>query len=727
MPRSITEHVHNLTRTYHWIASHLLHANASDSHEAENTRPLTISFEGAMLCETCSSVFEKAFKYDCVGFFPRLSHHVTFAGLMAAAQGCCYICFNILEQLQDELYDPSTLTMDDDGALFTWEGTSATFGCSAWVSIYLSPMDSQPRPRLKNWSFTAVHASLMEESFDFNFFDTKSNLVVAKHKFYDTVAPTSGSPLVGRLARHWYEHCRDSHASCSRTAVSDKWYPPRMLDVRTTPPRIVLEKDICHGYDFAALSHCWGQKKFLTLTHERLEDFQRNGIALNDLPQNFRDAIVACRGVGIPYLWIDSLCIFQSGDGSYEDWTRHVKSMKRIYAESDLCISTAAAPDATQSCFRERDVRLVEPTVVISGGEPHIVHYSDHALQGFRKLPIASRAWALQERLLSNRILTYGHHQAYYECVECDTKNVCETFPTGIDGICSTRGPFSLPQVPDDASFNLDHYHAWLDSLELYSERQLTRSNDDKFAAFSGIVEHMHKVFSESAYIAGFFAFELPISLLWQVRTAPKSRLTGDHLLYRAPSWSWAATDVPIQCCGHWTSYPYNYTEPITSTARFPLVASLAKYDVQLVDPETPFSQLSYVEITLRASLLPLRWYRRQQSQGLAATTYQLAGTDYDGSHIFSLFHFDSIEDYEEKQDDVFFLPVLVTRSSPDLANSLIVRVASSGRQQQSGSQKEEDVQELRTTYKRIGVANIQDDELYDRLLAVPEQDVVLV
>jgi hypothetical protein len=548
--------------------------------------------------------------------------------------------------------------------------------------------------------------------FDFRFSGLETNVIHARHRTYEMITPTTGSSSVGELAKHWYQQCRGGHVACCHPTRSPKWYPPRLIDVRTLPTKVVLRQDVCYGSDFAALSHCWGKERFLTLSQDRLAQFQLHGIPHDDLPVNFRDAIVACRALGIPYLWIDSLCIFQSGDASFKDWAEHVKIMKRIYSESDVCISTAAAASATQSCFRERDVRVVEPAVVMLHNEPHLLVNFDHATRGFRDAAIASRAWVLQERLLSRRILTYGRHQIHWECTETQDHNVCETFPAGIEASCDYRGPFSLPSIPVDVVGALKCYQYWLDAINLYSECQLTRADEDKFAAIAGIAEHMQTVFSGSLYIAGFFEFELPMSLLWHVRhlTRPDCRPQQDRLLYRAPSWSWAALDAPVRC------YSPNHAPSIQ-------FASLKCYTLELMESDNPFSQLLWADITIHAPRLSLRWQKQQGINGRDTTVYRLSEFEYHHNDGVPTFHFDSLQDCLEKQEDVSFLPIV---GDGHVTYGLIVRPVPACHQTR-GRMREEEEQDCAPRYRRIGMATIYDDSISDKAETAPKRDTVLI
>lgn len=118
------------------------------------------------------------------------------------------------------------------------------------------------------------------------------------------------------------------------------------------PVELALGKQLDTGTEYAVLSHCWGLIPFMTLTQERPSYFMQDGIAEEILLANFLDAIWMCRQLQIRYLWIDSLCIIQSGDGSVVDWEEHVRLMGRIYSNSDLCIATAAAAGATDTSLK---------------------------------------------------------------------------------------------------------------------------------------------------------------------------------------------------------------------------------------------------------------------------------------------------------------------------------------------------------------------------------------
>jgi hypothetical protein len=664
-----------------------------------------------MLCETCLLMFRN-FADNTANGSRRQNHHPSITSLSAAAKNGCYICFRVFEDLRDAVAEHDAQHTDDQEPLLMWSahGSESSDTQSPSLKIIRSPKIDT----LDSWFFWAIPATHREDFFGFEFSGGKDAIQV-RHRLYETIASTTGSPSVGELAKNWYRQCRQNHVACRRPTASRKWYPPRLLDVRTLPTKVVLREDVPYGSEFAALSHCWGRERFLTLNRDLLADFRLKGIPHDALPENFRNAIAACRALDIPYIWIDSLCIFQSGDGSYEDWAEHVKIMGRVYAESDVCVSTAAAAGATQSCLRERDVRLIEPAVVNLYSEPHILVAFDHPTRGFRDTPIASRAWCFQERLLPKRILTYGQQGIRWECIESEELNVCETFPSGVEARCSARGPFALPPFSVATTPDPKTYQDWIKLIELYSECQLTRADEDKFAAFSGIAEHMQNVFNGSPYIAGFFAFELPISLLWHVRhsTQPTNRPAQDCLLYRAPTWSWAAADAPVKC------YNLSFAMITGPIAKY---ASLIDHVVRLKEPDNPFSQLLWAGISLCAPLLSLRWQKGQIINGHQGTLYRVSALNY--TDIAS-FHFDSLEDSEVSQEGVSFMPI---HGDHCVTSGLIVRLVPPGHQIYRRTQDEgEEEQECEPTWRRIGMADMYDENISDHVRSTPKQSMLLI
>jgi len=678
----------------------------------------------------------------------KYSSHTSLEHLLLAVAENCYICSEIYGQLQDE-NEIRLLSIGDIGQFEAtplllrrgWRNLTGIVG--AEISRYRPSRDELGD--VTPWQYRLIPASRKEGDFGFTFVATGSGGTRAVHHLYENIPSSTCSQEVAKLVRLWYQRCQNGHKGCldtrpwilKGTAMSGgvrhgttgpngdpvwKWYPPRLLDISSNPIRLVTRKGFQQCPAFAALSHCWGQEPFLTLTTNNLERFQKDGFDYANMPENFRNVVDIVRWLNIRYVWIDSLCIIQSGPEAQADCNEHADSMQYVYTSCNICISTAAADAATKPCFRERNPARISPVCVMVDGEPNLLIGKHHALRGFRNAPIASRAWVLQERLLARRILTLGSSQVFWECHETAGLNVCETFPNGLLAYGDSRGPFALP--PNEQWPRPEHLDPsrlpsaedqlkWLDLIETYSECQLTRCHEDKFVAFAGIVMHMHSVFGGHPYIAGFFKFELPAALLWHVRQhmEPESRPTPPIGFYRAPSWSWAATDARITC--QKSRLHAERAEPPEPVAYF---ATLIEHHVEVVNAR--FGQLSMAALNLQAPLIPMTW-----SGKFPTSTYDLEHVYYEMPDIVHIetghsFFFDTQDDFDGTQEDVCFMPIISFEKTGHV-EGLIVRPTALP----ASTATEVEMR----CYMRIGMAIIHGDDCLVNVKGMDTQDIVLL
>ena len=133
-------------------------------------------------------------------------------------------------------------------------------------------------------------------------------------------------------AKMWLHQCLEKHDRCRSTlsfGLGNR-YPTRLLQIGQPGEdkiRLLLHpgrEEIKTQY--ATVSHCWGRSHLLRLTSESLPRLEE-GIAISELGQTFQDAIFVSRSLGIPLLWIDSLCIFQD---SRDDWEREAPLMSNV-------------------------------------------------------------------------------------------------------------------------------------------------------------------------------------------------------------------------------------------------------------------------------------------------------------------------------------------------------------------------------------------------------------
>jgi len=134
------------------------------------------------------------------------------------------------------------------------------------------------------------------------------------------------------------------------------------------------------------------------------------------LTNTFIDAIEIALAVGFQYLWIDSLCIIQDDK---EDWETEAARMASVYGGSSLNIAAASAEDGTYGCFpRHTDHPMgLEVELCINGRKEvhHFVRTGSYE-QCVTNNHLASRAWTVQEKVLSPRTLHCGDQGVFWEC-----------------------------------------------------------------------------------------------------------------------------------------------------------------------------------------------------------------------------------------------------------------------------------------------------------------------
>lgn len=164
--------------------------------------------------------------------------------------------------------------------------------------------------------------------------------------------------------------------------------------------------------EYVALSHCWGTVDLVSLLASTEAEL-RAGYPISQLSKTFREAIQVCSWLDYRYIWIDSLCIIQD---SAQDWQTESQTMKLVYGQGALRIADANASDSTKGLFTERDPNSIVPPIVpcswpyTLGGRPQPCCVIDMHLrtENIENSNLATRGWAVQERVLSPRLLAFG-------------------------------------------------------------------------------------------------------------------------------------------------------------------------------------------------------------------------------------------------------------------------------------------------------------------------------
>ncbi|KAF3771222.1 HET-domain-containing protein, partial [Cryphonectria parasitica EP155] len=222
------------------------------------------------------------------------------------------------------------------------------------------------------------------------------------------------------LAKRWISECCQHHASCRDAVGTSRFRPTRLVDVG--PPdgsqqlRLSLKTGDDSAVQYLALSYCWGTSNVYKLTSNTAGEMSR-GFPASKLPQTLQDAVNACRKLKQRYIWIDSLCIFQDSE---VDWRQEAAQMGLVYTHALCTIAAVCARDSSEGFFSRRNPRVRQPCsfptkIKISTCRLFSrLHY--HKIQP--KQPLYSRAWVLQERVLSPRILKFGLEAVSWECSE---------------------------------------------------------------------------------------------------------------------------------------------------------------------------------------------------------------------------------------------------------------------------------------------------------------------
>lgn len=237
----------------------------------------------------------------------------------------------------------------------------------------------------------------------------------------------AGSPAHLGIVQYWLRDCDKRHkeplVQCGNNSPSE--LPTRLLDVGSDNCSIIylreqkgLSKD--EG-QWIALSHQWGGSTYCTL-RSNLEK-HLSGIALEDLPETFKDAVKVTRALGKRYLWIDSLCVIQGKDGDFQS---EAKRMESVYSGAYCVIAASSARNHSSGFLTKRRHR--DHVGFIPQGKdetPYFIcenidHFKTHVLDG----GLNSRGWVLQEHALARRTIFFTDHQTYFECgcgVQCET------------------------------------------------------------------------------------------------------------------------------------------------------------------------------------------------------------------------------------------------------------------------------------------------------------------
>lgn len=343
-------------------------------------------------------------------------------------------------------------------------------------------------------------------------------------------------------------NCQAKHLACAQSHPQMQEMPTRLINTSMGDGT----KDVClyekpsdeHFQSYIALSYCWGRALALRTTPENV-DSHRSRIVWEDLPTLFQNVVSLCRSLGVDFVWIDALCIIQ---GDLADWIIEGSRMASYFGNSVLTIAADAAANALHTICPKASV---PPYIITGPGAVKVkvsrvpLHFNMESLRLHQTqplcTPLASRAWAFQERLMPPRILHFGPEEMVWECasaLDCECGAPADVYH---GRQMRHMEPFRAyhHRALNTKTIQLDEY--WEELLETYLTRDLTFGRD-RLSAIIGLAKQFQasrdpKAASEASlgqYILGLWSADFVRSLLWFTIT-PSARNPG------FPTWTWAS------------------------------------------------------------------------------------------------------------------------------------------------------------------------------------------
>ena len=389
----------------------------------------------------------------------------------------------------------------------------------------------------------------------------------------------------------WLAAC-ESHETCPRQTLEE--LPTRVIEVwpesDSGRPRLFIPGMVRGIY--TALSYCWGKNTYAGLTRSNMSTYQTE-LDLETVPQAIRDAISVTKALGIPYLWVDSLCILQD---SVNDKTTEISAMDKVYRGAIITLVAASSKSAAQGFLHPRPRYTKFYTLPFSTPSGEFGTFSigdirdreyDESLE-----PINTRAWCLQEGLLGHRYLVYSSHTLQWRC-HAGVSNLGHSLHlvSSADEVQLGQSLYALSKGSSDPKTELKR---WIRLVPLYTARLLSLPQD-RLNAISAVAMTFASTLGPE-YHAGLWQSSMLLELTWVPARAwgsPTAKFKRPEV-YRAPSWSWASIEGGIS---------YDDDLLFDGTDLRNLKCSFISCETKLRSEGSPFGEVLSSSLTLKGLL----------------------------------------------------------------------------------------------------------------------------
>jgi hypothetical protein len=268
-----------------------------------------------MLCDVCKTTITDMWRHRWPVGEAEPSHHVyphhdSYESL-CNSQKICHICYRLHQRIE---HMGIIASQGDEGSKIVSMGVPLT---NARWRYFLSASQNRITFNLMLHIRDKHNVVRLGPCFLLDF----SLHPLSNARLSDGLSNSTDVSKCANVVRKWVKSCDELHPECLLGRKTD-WFPTRLLDLRNVETsgyiNLVLPDSSWADKPYATLSHCWGGSTPLKLTTATFASF-RAGLAVEQLPKTFIEAIKVAIFLGIYYIWIDALTIIQD---SSDDWKK---------------------------------------------------------------------------------------------------------------------------------------------------------------------------------------------------------------------------------------------------------------------------------------------------------------------------------------------------------------------------------------------------------------------